>query len=122
KSSNGYIYAYSSTNYFLRTQNNFTSIDEDVPEIANRVILHPNYPNPFNPATVISFELPESAQTTLEVYDIQGRLVESLISNRLMQQGTHQIEWNSGNRASGLYVYRLASGNEILSGKMTLVK
>lgn len=124
-SSNGYLYVYhTSTNSdtILRSEFNFTSITEDVSEIPARAELHQNYPNPFNPSTTITFDLSEPVQTTLEVYDMQGRRVEQLISNRILPQGTHRISWEPDNQASGMYVYRLKAGDEVQTRNMLLIK
>ncbi len=125
-SSNGYLYIYhkySWSNYILRSENFFTSTaDESVLNLPKSVKLHQNYPNPFNPSTIISFDLATPAYTTLEIYDIQGRLVERVFSNTYMQEGTHKVTWNSGSHASGVYFYRVQVGNEVLSQKMLLIK
>ena len=125
-SSNGYVYRYhasSTNNYFLRSENFFTSTDPDESvEIPVSVALHQNYPNPFNPATTISFDLPEPTSATLEIYDLQGRLIERLLNDSFLHQGNHSVSWDAGNMATGLYIYRLRAGNEIHTKKMLLIK
>lgn len=88
-----------------------------------------NYPNPFNPSTIISFTIPynlSGQKTELAVYNIQGELVKQLV-NEVLPSGTYYTEWNgknsSGNSvASGIYLYRLTSGGGSVSGKMNLIK
>jgi hypothetical protein len=89
--------------------------------------LFQNHPNPFNPATTISYYLPEAAQVTLGIYDPAGRLVNRLIDREMKPKGMHQIEWqgrdNSGRAvASGVYFYRLQTGRETISKKMVLLR
>lgn len=125
-SSNGYLYAHAGTSandFMLRSVNYLDSGDGGLStEMPASVSLHPNYPNPFNPVTSITFDLPEPAVTTLEIYNLQGRLVERLLGNTLLASGTHQFSWDAGRRASGMYVYRLRAGNEIHAQKMLLLK
>ncbi len=83
--------------------------------------LHQNYPNPFNPTTTIQFSLERAGKTVLEVYDILGRKVTTLV-NQQMKAGAHIINWNARNYASGVYFYRLQSGNFTRVKKMMLVK
>lgn len=90
------------------------------------VMLAQNYPNPFNPETVIRFEVPDQAQTQLKVYDMNGRLVRTLVDGTV-EAGSHQVSWNASNDAgqilpSGMYVYRLTAGSLTASGKMVFVK
>ncbi len=71
-----------------------------------------NFPNPFNPSTVISFGLPEAANVMLTIYDILGRRVQTLVSNTSYSAGIHKLSWDGRDDAgkslaSGLYVYRL---------------
>jgi hypothetical protein len=101
-----------------------TSI-EDV-EIPTEFSLKGNYPNPFNPSTSISFDLPSSASVSIEVYDLQGRQV-MLMDNMEMAAGANRaVQINASNLGSGIYVYRvvaeLATGLVFETGKMTLLK
>ncbi|UCC45311.1 MAG: T9SS type A sorting domain-containing protein [Candidatus Zixiibacteriota bacterium] len=80
-----------------------------------------NFPNPFNPSTNICFSLPEASQVTLEVFNILGRKVTTLI-DRSMDAGHHSVEWNGHNIASGVYFYRLTVGEFIETKKMVLLK
>ncbi len=83
--------------------------------------LDQNYPNPFNPSTSISFTLKKSGMTTLEVYNILGSRVATLI-NRNLSAGSHNINFNAENLPSGVYLYKLSSGNIVLTKKMVLLK
>jgi hypothetical protein len=78
-------------------------------------------PNPFNPTTTISFTLPETGQVNLSVYDINGRQVASLV-NGFREAGSHQVNFDGSNLASGIYLYRLAAGKYSATGKMMLMK
>jgi hypothetical protein len=80
-----------------------------------------NFPNPFNPVTQISFDLPHAGQTTLKVYDLLGREVATLLS-RSLTAGNHQVNFNGGSLASGLYFYRIESGSFSATKKMVLLK
>ncbi|MDG5767619.1 endo-1,4-beta-xylanase [Balneolales bacterium ANBcel1] len=83
--------------------------------------LSQNYPNPFNPATTIRYELPESAHVTLEVFDMLGRRVATLV-NEPRASGQHQATFDATNLSSGMYLYRLQAGDVIRTKKMMLVK
>ncbi len=88
--------------------------------------LKQNYPNPFNPTTEIAFTIPEAQQVRLEVYNINGQKVRTLI-DAVITAGSHTIEWDatddSGVKvASGVYLYRLTAGDITTSKKMTLLK
>jgi hypothetical protein len=85
-----------------------------------------NAPNPFNPKTTIAFSLPEANDVRLEIYDVAGRKVTTLVDERL-GAGDHRVEWNgvasTGDRvASGVYFYKLTSGQDNVSKKMVLLK
>lgn len=85
--------------------------------------LSQNYPNPFNPETVISYKLPESGNVQLKVYDVLGTEVANLI-DEYQHSGTYNIKFESGKYglASGVYFYRLQTGNFIETKKMTLLR
>jgi hypothetical protein len=83
--------------------------------------LEPNYPNPFNPTTVIKYSIPEASEVTLSVYDILGREVATLV-NEKKEPGYYQVTFNAENLASGIYIYRLVTKNYTKSQKMLLVK
>ena len=94
---------------------------EDDNILPERLTLHSAYPNPFNPSTVISFDLPDAEMVSLEIFDIAGRQVASLISEYMIP-GSHQINWNPGNLSSGIYLVNLVVGTETLNQKITFIK
>ncbi|MBN1482419.1 T9SS C-terminal target domain-containing protein, partial [candidate division KSB1 bacterium] len=67
--------------------------------------LYQNYPNPFNPQTTILFDVPETARVSIDIYDMNGRLVSTLM-NEIFQAGTHEVKFNAAHLASGVYVVR----------------
>ena len=83
--------------------------------------LQQNYPNPFNPVTQIDFELPEEGNVNLSVYDLSGKLVSTLAYGQ-KTAGYYSISFDGSNLSSGLYFYRLQSGNINLVKKMTLIR
>ena len=91
---------------------------EDTP---NRFELKQNYPNPFNASTEIAFVLPETENITLEVYDMQGRIIETLV-DETRSAGTHHVTFNASDYTSGVYIYRLSAGEEEMTQKMILLK
>jgi len=96
----------------------------DVPTA--RLALDQNYPNPFNPQTTIAFALPAAQQVRLDIVDLQGRLVRTLVDGA-RAQGAHRVIWDGtaadGRRvASGTYVYRLTTDERVLSRSLVLVK
>ena len=83
--------------------------------------LEQNFPNPFNPTTKIQYQLPQDARVTLKVYDILGSEVVTLV-NEDQEAGYKEIQFNGSSIASGMYVYRLQSGDYVSTKKMMLVK
>jgi len=98
-----------------------TSNEEFISERPESIQLNQNYPNPFNPATVISFTLPEAQTVTLDVYNIVGQKVASLLNSRL-SAGEHSVNFDASNLASGVYIYVLKSESQSLSRTMALLK
>lgn len=84
-------------------------------------LLHQNYPNPFNPNTVITYELPATAQVSLKVYDVLGREVATLVSDR-QSAGRYEVKWDASGLPSGVYFYRLSAGTFVHVKKMLLMK
>lgn len=85
-----------------------------------------NYPNPFNPSTVITFEIPQSENVTLRVYNINGQLIRTLTDENL-PAGKYEKTWNGKNEigkevSSGIYIYRLTAGQFDRSARMLLMK
>ena len=83
--------------------------------------LSQNYPNPFNPTTKINYSLTKSSQVSLKVYNILGQQVAVLI-NGFRNAGNYEITWDASNLPSGVYIYRIEAGDQVISKKMTLLK
>jgi len=83
--------------------------------------LSQNYPNPFNPSTVISYQLPVTSQISLKVYDVLGREVATLVSER-KAAGNYSVTFDASKFSSGVYFYKLQAGNFVQTKKMLLVK
>jgi hypothetical protein len=91
-------------------------------EIADKYSLYQNYPNPFNPTTNIRFALPKVSDVTLKIYNINGQLVETLLSGERVSAGTNEIKFNASTLASGIYFYTLQADNYKETKKMMLIK
>ena len=96
------------------------SISDDAP-IASSYELGQNYPNPFNPTTHIRFNIPETAGAKLTVFNIMGEAVANLVDG-VVSAGGHTVSWNAANMPTGVYFYRLESGNFTQTRKLLLVK
>ena len=96
-----------------------TSISDDT--LPTEVSLAQNYPNPFNPATTIGFELPASTDVRLDVYDMTGRQLSTLV-NGVYPSGYHTVQWDAIGLPTGIYVYRLTTGGKAITQTMTLVR
>ncbi|UCE24178.1 MAG: T9SS type A sorting domain-containing protein [Candidatus Zixiibacteriota bacterium] len=98
-------------------------IDEAKPMtgIPASVELKGNYPNPFNPATGISFGIPKTTHVRLEIFNIMGRRVATVV-DETMSAGYHNVTWDGSKVGSGVYLYRLTADNKTLTKKMLLVK
>ncbi|MFZ0455920.1 MAG: T9SS type A sorting domain-containing protein [Ignavibacteriaceae bacterium] len=84
-------------------------------------MLSQNFPNPFNPSTTIKYALPENEKVTIEIYDLLGRKVAELVNGEV-EAGYHEVKFNAGNLASGIYFYRLSAGSFNQVNKMLLMK
>ena len=117
-------------NNFISTQievslpTDVVETDSDV--LPNNYVLSQNYPNPFNPTTTIGFNLPQRTDVSLEIYNVVGQIVTTLV-NESLPAGNYSVDWSgndiSGNSvASGIYFYRLRAGEYNLSRKMVYLK
>ena len=95
---------------------------DDFSELPKSFSLEPNYPNPFNPTTTITFSVPEEARVRLTVFDVIGRRI-AVLTDQAYSAGVHELNWDASAHASGIYFYRMeAAGKLIQTQKMTLVK
>lgn len=99
----------------------FVDIKDDESQIPTNFSLEQNYPNPFNPATTIAYSIPKESQVSLKIYDVMGREVAQLISDR-QPAGNYNIEFNASALASGTYFYKLTAGDFASVKKMLLLK
>ena len=83
--------------------------------------LNQNFPNPFNPVTVIKYQLPENLKVQIRVYDVLGNEVAELV-NEEKSAGTYEVRFDAGNLASGVYLYKLQAGSFVETKKMILIK
>jgi len=100
-----------------------TGVDDITPV---KFALLQNYPNPFNPSTTIEYIIPNNSFVSLEIYNITGREIRTLV-NTQQSVGTNVVVWDGKNRqgntaASGMYLYRIKAGNNIAVKKMILLK
>lgn len=105
---------------FAYAEGALTSVSTE-PHIPIIYTLDQNYPNPFNPVTTISYQLPKSTYVKLSIYDITGRLIETLL-NENKNAGYYSVEWNSNNVGSGIYFYRIEAGDFSEVKKCLVVK
>lgn len=114
-----------------QTEQNFsfelvTTNNENDNESPGTFELMDNYPNPFNPQTVIPFSVPEAVEVQIRIYDVLGRYVATLLDERL-QAGHHEVVWNSGigsgqELSTGVYFYQIKAGDFNQVKKMTYLK
>lgn len=90
-------------------------------KLPNKFVLRQNYPNPFNPSTTIEFAVPKTSNVTLNIFNILGEELATLVSDRL-SVGSYSFEWDAGNLASGVYMYRLQAGDYIETRKMVVMR
>jgi hypothetical protein len=98
-----------------------TGIDRSVGGIPGQVELAQNYPNPFNPSTTIRYDLKSAGRTHLAIYNVVGQEVAVLV-NGMQDAGTYQFNFDGVALPSGVYFYRLQSGDYVKSAKMILMK
>ena len=109
----------------LAADQNFQTIQPSLgriePELPREFSLGQNYPNPFNPSTEINFALPTACDVSLEIYNITGQRVTTLV-DAYLEAGQHSVLWDAWSNASGVYFYRLTAGEFTETKKMMLLK
>ena len=104
----------------FKTSGLYTGI-EKLNEIPIEYKLHNNFPNPFNPSTVVRFSLPVATQVSLKVYDVMGREVQTLVNERV-QAGSYEVKFDGSNLNSGVYFYRIITDEFNDTRRMLLLK
>ncbi len=99
----------------------FTKVDEEENLSPDNFVLYNNYPNPFNPTTIISWQIPAADKVSLKVYDLLGREVAILV-DEFKPAGRYSVEFNATNLSSGIYFYRLQAGKNVETKKLVLMK
>jgi subtilisin family serine protease len=100
---------------------NITGFNGNQGLIPHSYNLYQNYPNPFNPSTIIKYDLPQTGFVSLKIYDALGREITSLVNNQ-QEAGVHEIVWNAKDFTSGVYFYKLQSGEYTATKKLMLIK
>lgn len=103
---------------------NFTSVLTrvgDEQNVPSEVSLDQNYPNPFNPSTLIRYSIPNRQFVSLRVYDLTGKVIAVLVDG-VQEGGQHSVGFNTTELASGLYLYQLAAGDQVIGKKMLLIR
>jgi len=105
----------------MKTLGGPTDVEDGPPALPRGFELSQNYPNPFNPSTVIQFTLPRRSEVQLEVFNVLGQRVVTLEEGEL-EAGPHQVVFDGANLASGVYLYRLKTADQVATKKMVLLK
>jgi hypothetical protein len=98
-------------------------LDDYLPKI---LVLYPNYPNPFNPVTTLSYDLPHNSFVNITIYDVLGREVRTLV-NQTQEAGFKSVIWDASNNygkpvSAGVYLYQIKAGEFVQTKKMVLLK
>jgi hypothetical protein len=116
------VAAASSSGIWIFRNDHVVDVPEgDGPALPEHPSLHQNYPNPFNSLTIMRFSLPSRVPVVLEVFDVLGRKIETVLSS-VVEAGEHTIAWEAASRSSGVYLYRLTTGTMAITRPMVLIK
>jgi hypothetical protein len=110
-----------SANNVARWNSGTSRVEQLSPTAPKTFLLEQNYPNPFNPSTTIRYQLPVASEVKLEVYDVLGKKIATLVNER-QSAGSYQVVWNASGLSSGTYFYRLQAGTFVETKKMIMVK
>ena len=106
---------------FADEYGNLIDAQIEIEELPNEFDLYQNYPNPFNPATTIRYDLPQNTDVRLDIYNILGQRVYTLV-NAPQKAGRYEVRFDASSLASGVYFYRLMTGEFASVKQMTLIK
>jgi len=127
-SENVYVTGYSYINQYCSEyvtikyiQGTPVSVEEQEIKNPGGYLLYQNYPNPFNPTTTVEYSIPEASFVELKIYDILGREVVTLVKEN-KPSGKHSVRFNASNLPSGIYFYRIVSGNFTATKKLIILK
>ena len=115
---NGNITTDKQVDYNIETP---TDVNDEPKEIVEGFKLFQNFPNPFNPSTKISWQSPVSGHQVLKIYDVLGNEVATLV-DEFRNAGSYEVAFDASNLSSGVYLYKLQSGDFVQTRKMTLIK
>jgi len=104
------------------SEDNTVNIKDDDKTSKESFSLKENYPNPFNPATTIKFEINKANRITLEVFNVNGQKVAILINNELISPGIKEVTFDGSDLSSGIYFYTLSAGEYKDTRRMLLIK
>lgn len=112
--------------YQIKIDRGVTSVENELTVIPQEFALYQNYPNPFNPETTIRYQLPESANVFVNIYNLKGQLVRTLV-NENKEAGRHETVWDARHETgqsipSGVYFYRIQAGDFVEVKKLTLLR
>ncbi len=126
----GSVPAHVGSNFFLDdielTGESVAGVTNAVVQVPAKFKVYQNYPNPFNPSTTIRYSIPETGNVSINIYDIEGNLISTLLNNK-QSPGTYEVTWNGKNKqgtlvVSGVYFYKIQAGNLSKVSKMLLLK
>ncbi|MCF8242114.1 MAG: T9SS type A sorting domain-containing protein [Melioribacteraceae bacterium] len=107
--------------FLARFEADPTGLNDDVSPVPVNYRLNQNYPNPFNPSTKISYSIPEPGLVTLEIFDVLGREIQTLV-NEFQKPDNYELDFTAGELSSGVYFYTLRAGEFSKTKKMILLR
>jgi len=111
----------STITFDAQMQSSISKIHTNLGISPTEIRLEPNYPNPFNTSTRVTYYLPERTYVTVGIFDLQGRLVQRIYRGK-QDAGRYDVNWNAANVASGVYLFRVTTPKQVLQRKCTLLK
>jgi hypothetical protein len=115
------IWQYNARHNGVFGDNPLVGVPGKISGVPNEYKIYQNYPNPFNPSTTIKFDVPKPGNVKIEIFNITGQEIETLI-NGDYTPGSYIVVWNAGNFPSGIYFYTMRTNNFRETGKMVLIK